>query len=403
MTTLSPAPRPASLTLAQRPAHWWRTFGRLPRLMGLDVARGLAILGMVGAHIGGVGDLVIFDASTWAGIVHGRPSILFAVLAGVSIALMTGRTQPPSVDALPRIRLQLVGRGAVIFLIGLFLELLHSPVAVILTLYGLLYVVAIPFLRWRIRSLLLLAGALALIGPALLAGLHALMLVPTGPGLGLTLYGMYPLTVWATLMFAGLALGRMPLGRARVQVGCLVSGALLAIAGGVLGAWGHAAAAEIGWMTEPSGITTTWEDYGERLSSLDPWGMVVAAITADAPHSAGTAEIIGSGGFAILVIGACLLISGPLRWVLLPLAALGSMPLTAYTAHVISIVVVGSPGGFPVDPAFWGATTVALLVGATAWSMFVGRGPLERLTGAAAQAMAGQAIDRAQPHAAVIG
>ncbi|MDD7963710.1 hypothetical protein PUW80_15315, partial [Microbacterium sp. NE1TT3] len=78
-------------------------------------------------------------------------------------------------------------------------------------------------------------------------------------------------------------------------------------------------------------------------------------------HSGGTAEILGSGGFALAVVALCLLLSRPLRWALLPLAALGSMPLTAYTVHVVSIVVLVGPGGFVQSTAFWLLTAVALV------------------------------------------
>ncbi|WP_244632035.1 MULTISPECIES: hypothetical protein [unclassified Microbacterium] len=98
--------------------------------------------------------------------------------------------------------------------------------------------------------------------------------------------------------------------------------------------------------------------------------------------------MLGSGGFALAVIALCLLLAGPLRWVLLPLGALGSMPLTAYSAHVLSIVLVGGPGAFFSSNAVWAATAVGLLVVTTLWSMFFGRGPLERLVGRGAAAMA---------------
>lgn len=372
-----------------RPIRWWRSFGRPPRHMGLDVARGVAILGMVGAHVGGVGDLRLDDPATWTGIVHGNPSILFAVLAGVSIALMTGRMTPPAVEDLPRLRLSLIGRGAVIFLIGLLLELLNTPVAVILTMYGLLYFVAIPFLRWRPRNLLILAGVMAVVAPPLMSGVQALAMMPTGPGLTLTLYGMYPITAWATLMFAGMALGRMSLSSARTAVGCIIAGGAAVLVGLLLGAWGQAAH-HSSWLMEPYVATATWEDYAYRLESMGPLDAMIGAITAIHPHSAGTAEIIVSGGFAFVVIGVCLLASQPLRWLLLPVAALGSMPLTAYTAHLISIMVIASPGGTPFDPPLWGWTTLALLAGTTLVAVFAGQGPLERLTARVARAMAGR-------------
>ncbi|WP_226531636.1 heparan-alpha-glucosaminide N-acetyltransferase domain-containing protein [Microbacterium paraoxydans] len=373
---------------ALAPVRWFREFGRPPRILGLDVARALAILGMAGAHIGETEPFAWADPATWTDLVHGRSSILFAVLAGVSIALITGRGALPEPERIPSIRLNLVGRGAVIFLIGLALELLNTPIAVILTLYGILYVAVIPFLRWGPRRLLIGAAVLALLGPALLAFLGAVMLYPFGTGIGFVLYGTYPITVWLALVLGGMALGRMHVERVRTAVVALVVGVALAVVGYGLGALGQATgiagAADGEVMSAPSG----WADYPQALAEADPGGAALMAFVAVEPHSGGTAEVLGSGGFALVVIALCLLASGPLHGVLLPLGALGSMPLTAYSAHVLSIVLVVGPGGFFSSNAFWAATALGLLVLTTLWSMFFGRGPLERLVGRGAAAMA---------------
>lgn len=406
------APYDHLVITALAPVRWFREFGRPPRILGLDVARGLAILGMAGAHIGETEAFEWLDPATWTDLVHGRSSILFALLAGVSIALMTGRSVLPERERIPSIRLNLVGRGAVIFLIGLALEMLNTPIAVILTLYGILYVAVIPFLRWRPWQLLLAAAALALLGPALLAFLGAVMLQPFGTGIGFVLYGTYPITVWLALVLGGMALGRMHVERVRTAVIALAVGIVLAVVGYGLGGIGQAAGlstpaedssssfidssfsessfdgafpeSDGGAVSMPSG----WEGYPQALAASDPLGSVLAAVFAVEPHSGGTAEVLGSGGFALAVIALCLLLSRPLRWPLLPLGALGSMPLTAYSAHVVSIVLVGGPGSFFSSNAFWGATAVGLLLVTTLWSMFFGRGPLERLVGRGASAMA---------------
>ncbi|WP_431865745.1 heparan-alpha-glucosaminide N-acetyltransferase domain-containing protein [Microbacterium paraoxydans] len=401
---------------ALRPVRWFRDFGRPPRILGLDVARGLAILGMAGAHVGVTEAFEWGDPTTWTDLVHGRSSILFALLAGVSIALMTGRDVLPERERLPSIRLNLVGRGAVIFVIGLALELLNTPIAVILTLYGLLYVAVIPVLRWRPRQLLLGAAVLALVGPALLALLSAVALQPFGAGIGFVLYGTYPITVWLALVLCGMALGRLRVQEVRTAVVALVVGVVLAAIGYGLGALG--AGAGLGGETG-SIVTSTsassgsesieilpdeslsssfipddvmppsgWESYPEALAATDPLGSMVRAVFAVDPHSGGTAEILGSGGFALAVVALCLLLSRPLRWPLLPLGALGSMPLTAYSLHVVSVVLVAGPGGLIADNAFWALTAVGLLLVTTLWAMFVGRGPLERLVGKGAAAMA---------------
>lgn len=377
--------------------RWFLGFGRAPRILGLDVARALAILGMVGAHIGETPTFELLEPSTWLDLVNGRSSILFAVLAGVSIALMTGRSALPDPQRMPTLRLQLVGRGAVIFVIGLALEMLNTPIAVILTLYGLLYVAVIPVLRWPAWKLLLTAALLALAGPPVLALLAALTLYPQGAGVALVLYGSYPITAWLAFVLAGMALGRLHVERLATAAVALGVGVALMIVGYGLGAVGTVlglseAPAQPNWVA-----ATGWESYPQALAGTEPWASVVWSIFAVHPHSGGIAEVLGSGGFAVVIIAACLLLSGPLRPVLLPFAALGSMPLSAYSAHVLSAALVGGPGGFFSSNGFWLMTTVALLLAATLWSIFIGRGPLERLVGWAADRMASVPPARTPP------
>src|SRR3954469_12956222 len=92
-----------------------RAVPRAGRVTGLDVARALAVFGMLGAHFGGVPADVVASPSTWLGVVNGRSAILFAVLAGVSVALLTGRILAPAGEDLVRARIRLLVRAAWVF------------------------------------------------------------------------------------------------------------------------------------------------------------------------------------------------------------------------------------------------------------------------------------------------
>ena len=96
---------------------------------------------------------------------------------------------------------------------------------------------------------------------------------------------------------------------------------------------------------------------------------------------------MGSGGFAIAVIGACLLLCRTVVvWIVLPLRAVGAMPLTAYTLQLVVWAVVASAtlgdsgdlGGFRALEPFW-PLTIGTVVVCTAWALLVGRGSLEAL------------------------
>ena len=101
------------------------------RIGGLDLPRGLAVLGMFGAHLDSGTELTT-DPSSWAAVVDGRSSVLFATLAGVSSALLSGGSRPADGIELVQARLRIAVRAAWVSAIGAVLEWLDTFVAIIL-------------------------------------------------------------------------------------------------------------------------------------------------------------------------------------------------------------------------------------------------------------------------------
>ena len=354
---------------------WWRSFGRPPRVMGLDVARAVAIVGMMGAHVAGIDEtFALFDPSSWAGIVHGYPSLLFALLAGFSVTLMTRRGQIADSE-IAAVRLRMLGRGAVIFVLGVLLEALSTPIAIILTLYGVLYLALIPVLRWRSSSLVMVAVPLGLLGPLLLAVLAPLPEDTMGPVLEFLLRGSYPITVWLFFALIGMALGRLRLLQAATALWFAAAGLVALVTA-------HAAA--VAGLGDVSGAASDVAFVSASASDR----MLSAAVFDLEPHSGSMLELLAALGMGLLVIGVCLLLARPLRWMLLPVAALGSMPLSAYTGHVVSYFAMAGPEGRLADPEIVLWSTVILLGATTLWSILIGRGPLETLAARAGEVAA---------------
>lgn len=400
---------------------------RPPRVVAIDVARAVAIIGMIAAHTGAAEELRWTDPSTWEALAHGRSSILFAVVAGISLALLTRGVAPgrPGVDAeaIRTARLRLLGRAGVIVAIGLVLELVSTRIAVILTVYGAVFLLVIPFLRWSRPRLL--AGA-AVLGLVSALGLPLLRVAATtGGGQGVTFVfdGMYALLEWLAFALVGLAIGRGELRSARLAVTLVLAGTVAAFAGYGLGAasasWaatGGAAEGDLGAAGEPPNVVppgaipereTVCEDYGDGSYSCYRVGTALEdedgdAATAEAdvpaepglgtrlhetvldrlaadPHSGGVGELVGSGGFAVAVVGALLLLVRVLRGAVLPLAAMGSMPLSVYALHVLTYEATWRTHPDLVGRGFWATSVLSLAALATAWALTLGKGPLERL------------------------
>jgi uncharacterized membrane protein len=334
----------------------------------VDLARGLAVFGMVAAHLLWIEDLDYGDVSTWIAVVDGRSSILFATLAGVSIGLVTGGRRPYDPAAMRVARGRLAVRAALLWLLGLWLIATGVPVFVILPAYAILFLLALPLVSLGARTLLPLAAALAVVMPLLQPLLDELPLWSTASGqlLDAATGWHYPFPVWIAFMVAGLGAARAGITRLRVQLGLVAAGSLLALLG-------------YGLDAATGADSAIARSYGEAVWTAEP-------------HSTGLLEVIGSGGFALAVIGLCLLVcraptgsgTGFFGYLVLPLRAVGAMPLTAYTAQlaiwaIASWMILGTTRdlrGFRDLEPFW-PLAVGIMIGCTAWALLIGRGPLE--------------------------
>jgi len=365
------------------------------RLVGVDAARGVALLGMMAVHVLPAQDA---DGSTTfvRGLTTGRSSATFAVLAGVGLALAARRWPA-------RGRLALLARAVVIGLVGLLLGGLDSGVAVILAYYAVLFVLVQPFLAWSARRLLLLAAALALLAPVLSFAVRDLLpdrdvdnpdlsrLSEPGPLLAeLLLTGYYPALAWLAYLLLGLAVGRLALERPVVALRVAASGAALVVlataaSGLLLGPLGGG---------EQIGATlglAAGEDLDRELDQSrfgnvptdTAWWLAV-----DAPHTTTPLDLVATGGAALVVLGlALLLVRTPVRVLLAPVAAAGSMPLSLYTAHVLVLATTDND-----DPTrYYLLQVAAALLLALLWRRWVGRGPLELLLALLTGPVAGRA------------
>jgi hypothetical protein len=367
------------------------------RILGVDAARALALVGMFATHILPLRDGD--DVPTLTGLIpDGRASALFAVLAGVGVALSSGGPRRP-VDGRAHLAAAggLIVRGLLVGLLGLWLVAFDSPVAVILAYYGLLFVVATPLLR--LPAAVLGCGAVLVAALAPVASQLLRAELPEGPGeqpgldalarpgelvVTLAVTGYYPVLVWTTYLLAGMAVGRLDLRRLRVAVGLLVGGAALAVA----------AAAGSAWLLGPGGGTAALgpDALAERNYGTTPtdswWWLAV-----NAPHSGTPVNMVHTTGTALAVLGAMLLLAR--RWwvvVWLP-AAVGAIPLTLYTLHVILLSVYSGEDEPPqVLLGLWLAhVTGAVLIGVV-FRLAGRRGPLEAVVSAAGRAVR-RAID----------
>ena len=291
----------------------------------------------------------------------------------MSIGLLSGGARPASGDGLIRARMRIMVRAAWVFLIGGLLELLDTGVLVILGAYAVLFVLAVPFLRWSPRRLLLLATGLAVVAPpvSLLLSEVALVAEDEGAFALLVLTGAYPALWWWAFVLVGLALSRLDLSARRVRTLLLLAGAATAVAGYALGWLSPQLLANGVAVTEPEDAYDRLDGWDEESVGQWDWDWLSGA----QPHTGTPFWLLGSAGFAVAVIACCLMVADALPRLTYPIASVGTMALTVYSLHIVVLwVLPDASGGIA-----WFLFTAGVVAFAVAWRLIAGRGPLERL------------------------
>ena len=299
-----------------------------PRLSGIDAARGLALLGMMATHVFPTFESDAQLTPTWVGLVFsGRASALFAVLAGIGLALSTGKQQPLHGPQLWAARRGIALRALVIGAVGLSLGGLEVNIAIILVHYALLFLCVLPFLGLDVKHLLVLAAGWVLVSPAVAFLLRPWLLTAEPPlQLGhnpmwedlstpsvllgdLFLTGYYPVLQWITYLLIGLAIGRMALTSAAVPVLLLAVGSAVAVLAKWLSIvmmedWGGRAALQASLLNPSYPLESLLQ---VNLAGVDQTGSAWW-LASSAPHSGTTLDLLHTSGVAAAVVGVFLLL-----------------------------------------------------------------------------------------------
>ncbi len=365
------------------------------RVVGIDVARGVALIGVVvmnyhgylnGSSAAGAKNWAGRLFNPWTGVLSTRFAATFVTVAGIGITLLTRRAVA-SGDPLAIVgdRWRLRRRGLLLLAVGYIFNWIWD--GTILPFYGLYFLVASCMFTWRARWLIT-AGVVAAVTAAglqvwnqqrLLDGGTGVSLVagPTGNDVAgslrsprnlateLLLRGTHPLLPWLVFLVMGMLLGRALGDFARLRWRLIGSG--------------------LGLLVVGYGISTI-----ARMATHDSTGELAAHVrhaTATDPFSRGllyTMTAIGSS--LVAVVGITGLAE---RWrgsgAVDVLRRAGQMSLSLYLLHALvfnAVVNVGHwVGGTGLDTAlalsvvFW----VVGVAAAASWHRYLGQGPAEHI------------------------
>lgn len=367
------------------------------RLVGVDLARAIALAGMMAAHTA----LQPSSPAAVVAAVDGPPSTLFAVLGGASLVLASRRRLAEGrVGAAVRAA---AARGLAVLLLGLLLVPVAPAVVVVLPPFGLAIAVCATLLAAPSAVLWALLVPIAALGgwaaaladdrlPALQEPLSIATVVaePVASLAALVLTGVYPALTWTGYLLVGMLLARWLLARRAAGeeraglvrlagLGALLVG--LGVASTELAL--HLLAPASGGL-EAARDALVVNGYG-AASSGEPLLQLVAA-----PHTGTPADVARTVGIALLVVAAtglaaARLPAGALR-ALAPVRAMGAAPLTVYALHamLVSVLLVLGPEAVA---AGWGGWALQLAVGLAIGAGLAAtgaRGPLEAAVGALA-------------------
>ncbi|GAA2834016.1 DUF418 domain-containing protein [Crossiella cryophila] len=388
----------------------WRRHLPEGRLLGIDVLRTIAILGMIWMHFGVTGWLTAGppghppESISWLNrLLDVRSREIFFLLAGVTVALTTGGVRRHRGPVMARSALRVVVRALVLFLLALVLGELGAWDAQILHFYAVWLVLLLPFALLRARTLFVIAGVLAVAAPIFKLLQHNLRLfepdleqmtrMSEHGGFSLLAHPEDWLPTMQNVVFGagstsqdtiavlpflvlGLALGRLDLRSHLIRARMVVTGSATAVGTvliGLLAMYPFGAAAAVTDAKPAEGVGAPWQE------------LITMAWPGPARTLFSIVEFVLMMGLITALLGGLLIAMERTmcRRLLWPFAAFGSMALTWYFAHfqLLGSGLFSTAQGYPdnrTTAAFLVFLVLALAL-SVLWRRWGSRGPLEWL------------------------
>jgi uncharacterized protein len=338
------------------------------RLEGLDLARFLALVGMVIVNFKiamGVPEESAGWAAALGGGLEGRAAATFVVLAGIGLGLACHRASGQPLVAVT------LRRSAFLMAIGLLNSLIfEADILHYYAVYFALGVFCLPLSRRWLAALIatMIFGFLVLVfvldyeaGWNWQTLTYSGFWTPEGFVRNLLFNGWHPVVPWLAFLLFGIVLAKSDLARPRTQH---------VLIGGGIAVW--LAAEALSWVLQPR-ITGEWLELADLVGT--------------GPVPPAPLYMLAGGGFAAAMVGLCLVLAAPLKTigVLDAVTPAGRQTLTLYIAHIFlgmgTLEALGMLGGQSAEAAFAAALLfcLAATLFAWVWARRWKRGPMEML------------------------
>ncbi len=308
------------------------------RLIGFDIARSLAIAGMVIVNFkvaAGVSEGDPGWLQKMVGLIDGRAAALFVILAGVGASLMTATARAErDQKALTSARDTLLRRALFLLVVGYaFIPIWPAD---ILHYYALYIAIGALLLSASDRTLLVLASVLGIVFVALYsvfgywAELDPITLdyrgFWTGTGLLRNLWfnGWHPVIPWVSFYIFGMWVGRRDVRKRATRQWMLGLGFGMAVVGEAIAAIARATAGATEFIVDVAAAGLSVDAGGRALLDAEP-------IPPSPPY------LLAGAGTALVIAMLCVAwgLRRPDKRVVSWLRRSGELALTMYFAHVI--------------------------------------------------------------------
>lgn len=299
------------------------------RIIGFDVARALAILGMMFVNYKIVFTSGIIEnqfLNEAIAIFEGRAAAVFLVLAGIGISLMTKKAyETRDVSLMMKLKKTLIKRSLFLLVLGSLLMLIFEWSADILHYYGVYIILLTLVLYWKPKKLYALSWGICFISFIMQQVLNYELNWDTGfetynnmnSVIGITLNtffnGYHPVLPWIVFMIIGLAVGRLDFNDKRVVNKLIGVGIAIAV---------------------------IVESISHELITATGFNEYVIYLIDTKPMNPTTFYVIAATGWALAFIGICVKLS--IRYkkslMLKTLALTGQMSLTHYVVHCALVI-----------------------------------------------------------------